>query len=132
MKGILSQEHSFGQDFNKLCKVVSVIDTKLRRFNARRIKDTTSSSQSIRSRQFARNTSSTQIKDTNLLQTVIDKEKHTSQETFYELTSQLTCYNCQSTSHYSRDCTKPKRSADIKEIAEKEYDSDSDSGKEEA
>ena len=128
---IIGQTHSFGRNFNKLYKVVSEIDTNLKRFNARRINSTASSlTPRIGSRQFARNTQtpSMQIKDTNPLQTVID----TSQETSRKLTCQPTCYNCQSTSHYSRDCTKPKRSADIKEIAEKEYDSDSDSGKEEA
>ena len=68
------------------------------------------------------------------MQTVADKEKEISQETTCKLTCQLViiCYNCQSTSHYSQDCPKPKRSADLKEIAEKEYDSDSESGKEEA
>ena len=137
---IIGQTHSFGRNFNKLCEVVSEIDTNLKRFNARRINSTASSlTPRIGSRQFARNTQtpSTQIKNTNPflpLQTVADKAKEISQETTRELTCQpvITCYNCQSTSYYSQDCPKPKQSADIKEIAEKEYDSDSDLGKEEA
>ena len=43
------------------------------------------------------------------------------------LTSMVTCYNCQKTGHMAKECTKPKRKLDLKDIEEEDSEG---SGKE--
>jgi hypothetical protein len=45
------------------------------------------------------------------------------------VTKPATCFNCQQTGHWSKDCTEPKRKTDLKDIEDEE---DAESGKDDA
>lgn len=128
---LLNQLHTLGGDFNELCKVVTGIDSKLKRLNARRNQErdarvikTPPAPTRIRLSPTPVQPTATPtcapgpaVKPTGTGFTLLQRPAAGPPPRTASESRPLICFNCQKPGHFASDCPEPKR-AGIKDIEE--------------
>ena len=128
---LLNQLHTLNGDFNELCKVVTGIDSKLRRLNARRNQErearvskaptaptrTRSSPMPIPRKATPAYAPGLAVKPTGTGFSLLQRPTTGPTALTASESRPLTCFNCQKPGHFASDCPEPKR-VGIKDIEE--------------